>query len=575
MFERKIKKVIMRWKAISKPEQKLVQQLQKELGVSAIIATLLAQRGMHTFDAAKAFFRPQWEDLHSPFLMQDMDKAVDRIHAALEEDEAIMVYGDYDVDGTTSVALMASFLAEKTTKITPYIPDRYTEGYGVSYQGIDVAKAKGIQLIIALDCGVKAVDKVAYAKEKGIDFIICDHHLPGEELPQAVALLDPKREDCNYPFDELCGCGIGFKLIQALSERWQEPKENLYPYLDLVATAIAADIVPMEGENRTLSFFGLAQLRQNPRPGIQGFLGALKKPVNITDLVFKVAPRINAAGRMDHALVAVDLLRSKDPTEVKKIAEAIEQFNTERRATDERITKEALDQIKQRKEESFPATVVFAEDWHKGVVGIVASRLIENYYRPTVVLTRSGENYAGSVRSIKGFNVYEALEACKDHMIQFGGHKYAAGLTLKENQLTHFKTAFEKQVEESILPELRTPVILYDLAIPIEEVNHKLYRIVEQMAPFGPKNMRPVFCSTNCVDSGQSKVVGKDQSHLRLSVQTPNGPLIGIGFSMAKHYDYIKSGGPFDLLYTLDENEWNGSVSLQLKIKAIRPKEPA
>jgi len=347
----------MRWKAISKPEQKLVQQLQKELGVSAIIATLLAQRGMHTFDAAKAFFRPQWEDLHSPFLMQDMDKAVDRIHAALEEDEAIMVYGDYDVDGTTSVALMASFLAEKTTKITPYIPDRYTEGYGVSYQGIDVAKAKGIQLIIALDCGVKAVDKVAYAKEKGIDFIICDHHLPGEELPQAVALLDPKREDCNYPFDELCGCGIGFKLIQALSERWQEPKENLYPYLDLVATAIAADIVPMEGENRTLSFFGLAQLRQNPRPGIQGFLGALKKPVNITDLVFKVAPRINAAGRMDHALVAVDLLRSKDPTEVKKIAEAIEQFNTERRATDERITKEALDQIKQRKEESFPATV--------------------------------------------------------------------------------------------------------------------------------------------------------------------------------------------------------------------------
>ena len=332
---------------------------------------------------------------------------------------------------------------------------------------------------------------------------------------------------------------------------------------------------PWKGENRTLSFFGLAQLRQNPRPGIQGFLGALKKPVNITDLVFKVAPRINAAGRMDHALVAVDLLRSKDPTEVKKIAEAIEQFNTERRATDERITKEALDQIKQRKEESFPATVVFAEDWHKGVVGIVASRLIENYYRPTVVLTRSGENYAGSVRSIKGFNVYEALEACKDHMIQFGGHKYAAGLTLKENQLTHFKTAFEKQVEESILPELRTPVILYDLAIPIEEVNHKLYRIVEQMAPFGPKNMRPVFCSTNCVDSGQSKVVGKDQSHLRLSVQTPNGPLIGIGFSMAKHYDYIKSGGPFDLLYTLDENEWNGSISLQLKIKAIRPKEPA
>lgn len=572
MPERKIKKVNMRWEAISEPEQSAVQQLQKELGVSSTIAALLVQRGMHTFDAAKAFFRPQWQDLHSPFLMRDMDKAVARIHAALEEDQAIMVYGDYDVDGTTSVALMSSFLAEKTQNIYPYIPDRYTEGYGISFKGIDVAAEKGIHLIVAIDCGIKAVDKVAYAKEKGIDFIICDHHLPGEELPQAVALLDPKRPDCNYPFDELCGCGIGFKLIQALSESWDEPEEKLFPYLDLVVTAIAADIVPMEGENRTLSFFGLTQLRQNPRPGIQSILGTLKKPVTITDLIFKVAPRINAAGRMDHALVAVDLLTTKDHNEVKKIADAIEQFNTDRRATDERITQEALDQIKQREEEDFPATVVYATDWHKGVVGIVASRVIENYYRPTVVLTQSGENYVGSVRSVKGFNVYNALEACKGHMIQFGGHKYAAGLSLKKAQLTAFKTAFEKQVEATILPEQKTPVISYDLVLPIEEINHKLYRIVAQMAPFGPKNMRPVFCSTNCVESGQSKLVGKDQAHLRLSIQTVNGPIVGIGFGLADHFEHIKSGAAFDLLYTLDENEWNGTSSLQLKIKAIRPK---
>jgi single-stranded-DNA-specific exonuclease len=563
----------MRWEAITEPEQSYVQQLQKELGVSSIIAALLVQRGMHTFDSAKTFFRPQWQDLHSSFLMRDMDKAVARIHIALEADQSIMVYGDYDVDGTTSVALMTSFLAEKTEKITPYIPDRYTEGYGISFKGIDVAAENGIQLIIALDCGIKAVDKVAYAKDKGIDFIICDHHLPGEELPQATAILDPKRPDCDYPFDELCGCGIGFKLIQALSGSWGESEEKLFPYLDLVATAIAADIVPMEGENRTLSFFGLAQLHQNPRPGIQSFLGSLKKPVNITDLVFKVAPRINAAGRMDHALVAVDLLTSKDHNDVKKMAEAIEQFNTERRATDERITQEALNQIKQRKEEDFPATVVFAEDWHKGVVGIVASRLIENYYRPTVVLTQSGENYVGSVRSVKGFNVYDALEACKKHMLKFGGHKYAAGLTLHKDQLTVFKAAFEKQVAATILPEQKTPFLPYDLMLPIEEVNRKLYRIVAQMAPFGPKNMRPVFCSTNCVDSGQSKVVGKDQSHLLLSVQTANGPLVGIGFGMANHFEHIKSGAAFDLLYTLDENEWNGVISLQLKLKAIRPKE--
>ncbi|MGB1449030.1 MAG: single-stranded-DNA-specific exonuclease RecJ [Flavobacteriaceae bacterium] len=561
----------MRWEAKKAEDEATVKELQQSLGVSAIIATLLVQRGIQSFDAAKAFFRPQWEDLHSPFLMRDMDKAVNRIQAALENDESIMVYGDYDVDGTTSVALLSSFLAKKSNKITPYIPDRYSEGYGISFQGIDYAHRTGITLIIALDCGIKAVDKVAYAKEKGIEFIICDHHLPGKELPQAVALLDPKREDCTYPFNELCGCGIGFKLIQALTETWNAPQEDLLPYLDLVVTAIAADIVPMDGENRTLSFFGMAQLRQRPRPGIQQLLGELKKPATISDLVFKVAPRINAAGRMDHALLAVELLQSTALDTLKRTVAAIEAFNRERRITDEHITQEALEQIQQANEKEKATTVVYATGWHKGVVGIVASRLIETHYRPTVVLTQSGEHYVGSVRSVKGFNVYEALTACKEQMVQFGGHKYAAGLTLREDQLPAFKKAFEEAVASRILPEQKTPVIVYDLAISIDEVNHKLYRIIEQMAPFGPNNMRPVFYSSNCVDSGQTRVVGKDQSHLRLSVQTENGPLIGIGFSMAKHYDYIKSGAPFDLLFTLDENEWNGTVSLQLKVKDIRP----
>lgn len=561
----------MRWEAKKGADEATVKELQQSLGVSSIIATLLVQRGIQSFDAAKAFFRPQWEDLHPPFLMRDMDKAVTRIQAAFEEDESIMVYGDYDVDGTTAVALLSSFLAEKSQKITPYIPDRYSEGYGISFQGIDYAHKNGITLIIALDCGIKAVDKVAYAKKKGIDFIICDHHLPGKELPQAVALLDPKREDCTYPFNELCGCGIGFKLIQALTETWNEPQEGILPYLDLVVTAIAADIVPMDGENRTLSFFGMAQLRQSPRPGIQQLLGELKKPATISDLVFKAAPRINAAGRMDHALLAVELLKSSSPAVLNKTAKAIEAFNSERRATDERTTQEALQQIEQAGEKENIATVVYAKDWHKGVVGIVASRLIETYYRPTVVLTQSGEYYVGSVRSVKGFDVYEALQACSAHMLQFGGHKYAAGLTLRLDQLAAFKKAFEAAVATRIRPEQKMPKLTYDLTISIDEVNHKLYRIIEQMAPFGPNNMRPVFYSTNCVDSGQTRVVGKDQSHLRLSVQTENGSLVGIGFGMAQHFDYINSGAPFDLLFTLDENEWNGTISLQLKVKDIRP----
>ena len=560
----------MLWEALPLPNDQQIKTLQKEVGVSKTIATLLAQRGIENYQSAKDFFRPQWEDLHSPFLMKDMDKAVDRIEKAFEEDQTIMVYGDYDVDGTTSVALMTSFFKARTAKVIPYIPDRYTEGYGISYRGIDYAVSHGIDLIIALDCGIKAVDKIAYANAKGLDVIICDHHLPGEKLPQAVALLDPKRPDCNYPFDELCGCGIGFKLIQALVEKANEEVSILLPYLDLVATAIAADIVPIVGENRTLTFLGLRQLHHAPRPGIEVFLQTLKKPPNVTDLVFKVAPRINAAGRMDHALTAATLLMETDLAAVSEKGEVIEQFNRERRTTDERITQEALQQIEDREEQDFPATVVFADDWHKGVVGIVASRLIETHYRPTVVLTRSEEEYVGSVRSVKGYDVYAALTACKAHMIQFGGHKYAAGLRLHADQLSAFKKTFEEQVSTTISPEQKEPKLLYDLEIPLDEVNTKLYRIIAQMAPFGPKNMRPVFCSRNCLDNGATRIVGKEQNHLRLSVQTINGPIIGIGFGLANHYAAIQSGQTFDLLYTLDENEWNGQVSLQLKVKDIR-----
>jgi single-stranded-DNA-specific exonuclease len=560
----------MRWEAKELPTKSIIEKLQKEVQVSQVIATLLAQRSIEDFASAKQFFRPQREDLHDPFLMKDMDNAVNRISKAVENHEKIMVYGDYDVDGTTSVALMTSFLKEHTEEVNPYIPDRYQEGYGVSYAGIDAAYEQNITLIIALDCGIKAHEKVTYALDKGIDFIICDHHLPGASLPNAKAVLDPKRKDCTYPYDELCGCGVGFKLLQALSIRWSLEEATLYPYLDLVATAIAADIVPIDGENRTLCFFGINQLRTAPRHGIGVFLKELKSEVTITDLVFKVAPRINAAGRMEHALTAAHMLMSNEKEDINRLSEAIEAFNTERRTTDQIITQEAINQIVNNNEEDCFSTVVYNEDWHKGVVGIVASRLIETYYRPTVVLTRSGDDYVGSVRSVKGFNVYDALSACKSFMTQFGGHKYAAGLTLHKDQLIAFKKAFEEKVSQSILPNQKEPVLQYDYNLTIDNVDTKLFRIIEQMGPFGPNNMRPVFLSENCIDSGHTKVVGKDNTHLRLSVQTEKGPLVGIGFGLAEFFPAIKKGNAFDLLYTLDKNQWNGKTTLQLKIKDLR-----
>ncbi len=561
----------MKWIAPPLASERTAEHLSEVLGVSPVISQLLAQRGIDSYDQAKAFFRPTWEQLHDPFLMQDMTVAVDRIVTAIERQEKVMVFGDYDVDGTSAVALVYSYLKDEIEHLTPYIPDRYKEGYGISIAGIDTAKAEGISLIITLDCGIKAIDQVTYAKKSGIDFVICDHHLPGDQLPEATAVLDPKRSDCAYPFKELCGCGIGFKLIQALQQQKQLPEEALFPYLDLVATAIAADIVPIIGENRILTFLGIEQLNRQPRNGFQFFLKALKKPVRVTDLVFVIAPRINAAGRMDHGLNAVQLLIAKDPEEALPIARSIEFYNSERRATDERIKQEALQQILLNEQQETFSTVVFHSSWHKGVIGIVASRLIETYYRPTVVLTESEGILSGSVRSVRGFDVHKALEACTRHMIQFGGHKYAAGLTLKPEQLEGFVETFEAYVKEYILPEQRLPSLTYDLVLSFDVLTHKLLRILNQMGPFGPKNMRPVFVTHDCKDTGNTRLVGKKEEHLKLEITDQSGVKIqGIAFGMGEHLISIKNQIPFSILYTLEENEYNGIVSLQLKVKDLK-----
>ena len=477
----------MRWTLKPAPNTQKTAKLAAELGVPQSIASLLIQRGVETFAQAKKFFRPSLEDLHDPFLMKDMDRAVERIEKAIAQGENIMVYGDYDVDGTTSVALMSSYLLSKYPNVATYIPDRYAEGYGVSYQGIDYAHDNDISLIIALDCGIKAIDKVAYAKEKEIDFIICDHHRPGAEIPDAVAVLDPKRKDCNYPYDELCGCGVGFKLIQAIAQKAGYPVNSLLPYLDLVATAIGADIVPITGENRVLAYFGLEVINTLPRTGIQALIENVKKDkLTITDVVFIIAPRINAAGRIKHGLHAVDLLKETDKERAMKMAAEIESFNAERKDLDKLITEQALEQILDKKEENRKTTVVFKEDWHKGVIGIVASRLTETYYRPTLVFTQSGEKLAASARSVTGFDVYEALEGCAEHIEQFGGHKYAAGLTLHEKDYENFKQKFEEVVSQSIDERLLVPEIRVDMKMELSDINPKFYRILRQFAPFGP-----------------------------------------------------------------------------------------
>ena len=562
----------MRWTLKPKPSEENSSKLAKELGVDVLIASLLLQRGIETYEATRNFFRPSLSDLHDPFLMKDMDKAVARVEQAIAKDENILVYGDYDVDGTTSVALLSSYLISYYPNVATYIPDRYDEGYGISYKGIDFAEDNGFSLIVALDCGIKAIEKVAYASEKNIDFIICDHHRPGPELPKAIAVLDPKREDCEYPFKELCGCGVGFKLIQALGVKKGETIDDMILYLDLVATAIGADIVPITGENRILAYYGLKVLNSNPRTGFKAILKRVKKQtLTITDVVFIIAPRINAAGRMKHGNHAVTLLTETNMNKAIVWASEIEQFNTDRRDADKRITREALIQISEKKEEDRMTTVVYDETWHKGVIGIVASRLMETYYRPTLVFTKSGEKLAASARSVKGFDVYNALEGCAEFIEQFGGHKYAAGLTLLEKDYEGFKAEFEKVVRDTIDPKLLNPELNIDAEINLAEITPKFYRILKQFAPFGPGNMAPVFMTQNLIDIGKGKRVGEDKSHLRLVVKQGNSTQITcIGFGLGDKHDLTCEGEPFKAAYVIDENEWQGTVSLQLLLKDIK-----
>jgi single-stranded-DNA-specific exonuclease len=562
----------MRWTLKPSVDEHKVQHLVDALAVDRSIAHLLVQRGIETFEEAKAFFRPKIEDLHNPFLMKDMDKAVERIERALATNERILVYGDYDVDGTTSVALMATYLETKTDQIATYIPDRFEEGYGVSYKGIDYAIDNDFTLIVALDCGVKAVDKVQYAKDKGVDFIICDHHRPGDKLPQAVAVLDPKRADCTYPFKELCGCGVGFKLIHALGHNQGESLKDFLPYLDLVATAIGADIVPIVGENRILAYHGVRVMNASPRPGFQALIKNIKKTtLTIADVVFVIAPRINAAGRMKHGNYAVSLLKESNITQAELVAQEIESFNTTRRALDQNITKEALAQIEELNETECSSTVVYDSSWNKGVIGIVASRLIETYYRPTLVFTKSGDLLTASARSVRGFDVYEALQNCSKYIEQFGGHKYAAGLSIKEENYRAFKQAFENEVDKTLAVHLRTPELLIDAEIQLSAVTPKFYRILKQFAPFGPQNMAPVFMTSDVVDTGYAKCVGEDDKHLKISVAQHNGePINGIGFGLGDKLPYVANKSTFSIAYAIDENQWNGRISLQLKLKDIK-----
>ncbi len=561
----------MRWTLKPKPDSIVSERLSEELGVSLPVAKLLVQREITTFQQAKDFFRPDLDKLHDPFLMKDMDLAVKRLSEAIEKGENILVYGDYDVDGTSSVSLVYSWLKFRHTNVATYIPDRYDEGYGISYKGIDFAADNDIQLIIALDCGIKEMDKVAYATKKNIDFIICDHHRPGSEIPEAVAVLDPKRSDCNYPYKELCGCGVGFKLIQAYTRFHGDEEEALITYLDLVATAIAADIVPITGENRILAYHGLHVINVAPRNGIASLLGN-RQSITISDVVFIAAPRINAAGRMKHGQHAVNLLTEEDPDKASELAGEIEIFNSDRRDADKTITEEAKQQIIAMEEEQRMTTVVYDENWHKGVIGIVASRLTETWYRPTLVFTKSGEKLAASARSVKGFDVYEALESCKEHIEQFGGHKYAAGLTLLEDEYDNFKRKFEEVVSSTIDKRLLTPEIAIDTELQLKDITPKFYRILKQFAPFGPGNMSPVFLSKGLIDTGFGKCVGESKNHLKCQVkQEDGGPAFEvIGFNLGDKLDLIKNHKRFDAIYSLDENTWNGRTTIQLKLKDIR-----
>ena len=562
----------MHWKFKSTPTETTVAHLKSCLGVDDVIATLLAQRGIDTFEAAKAYFRPHLGQLHDPFLMQDMDKAVARLLDAITQNEAVMVFGDYDVDGTTSVSMLTHFLRNQGVPVTTYIPDRYAEGYGLSKQGIEAAKEANIQCIVALDCGVKAIAQAEYSASLGIDLIICDHHTPGETLPKALAVLDPKRSDCAYPYKELCGCGIGFKLMQGVAQKQGKDVDTLGAYLDFVAVAIAADLVPITDENRTLAYLGLQQIQVASRPGLKAILRDKTNAQSISDVVFGAAPRINAAGRMKHGLHAVELLLSNSEQEAAHIAGEIETFNTSRKEVEQEITQEALAQIEANNEEESATSVVFSSNWHKGVIGIVASRLIEKYYRPTLVFTKANEGIlAASARSVRGFDVYAAIDACSAHIIQFGGHKYAAGITMKEENYAAFKVAFEAQVAQTITTTQKEQSLYIDVALPFASITPKLLRILKQMEPFGPENRSPVFYTEGVVDSGYAKLVGQDKSHLKARfVQGSSSPIDGIGFGLGDKIGLLKSKKPFSIAYDLEENHWQGTVSVQLSVKDIQ-----
>ena len=564
-----------RWKILSADENKIAE-LQQALNISYPLCKILVQREIDTYNKAKDFFRPQLSKLHNPFLMKDMDKAVNCILSAIKNQEKILVFGDYDVDGTTSVATMYRFLKKiyREENIAFYMPHRFREGYGVSKMGIDFAKENNFKLIISLDCGIKSLDLIAYARSLELNFIVCDHHLPDEELPPAVAILNPKQKDCEYPYKELCGCGVGFKLITALSQRLGLPEDEYTCYLDLVVTAIGADIVPITGENRILAYYGLQKLNTDPLPGIKALikLSGVTKKFSINNVVFIIAPRVNAAGRMDDASKAVMLFIEDDFQKAMTYAEMLHSDNSDRKDADSTITEEASamiegdDVLLQRK-----TTVVFQTHWHKGVVGIVASRLIEKYYRPTVVLTQSGEYVGGSARSVPGYNLYEAIHACREYLIGYGGHFAAAGMTMLSENVGAFSDKFEEIVSANIEPQLLIPEIRIDAEISFKNITKSFYDILTQMEPYGPENLRPVFITRNVINTPWSKVV--KELHVRFVVKQDDKVLTGIGFNMAEKFYLLQMKKPVDIVYTIDENEWNGELSLQLKVIDIRISE--
>ena len=557
-----------------------VGRLSAELGIDRVLAELLVKRGVETFEQARSFFRPSLDDLHDPFLMKDMDKAVKRLRTAITTEEGILVYGDYDVDGTTAVALVYSFLRRYSTNVDFYIPDRYEDGYGLSYRGIDWAKEHGFSLIITLDCGIKANEKVDYAASLGLDVIICDHHLPESTIPAAVAVLDPKREDDNYPFDDLSGCGVGFKLVQAYSREYDIPFETLIPLLDLLVVSISADLVSMTGENRVLAHFGLRQLNENPRKGLQAIATLSKlEPghLSIDDIVFKIGPRINAAGRMESGRLAVELLTSSDEHSAAVVGEKINDNNNERKSIDREITQEALEMVQSGAAlSSSAATIVYNPNWNKGVVGIVASRLVEAFYKPTIVLTKSNDFITGSARSVAGFDLYEAIDSCADLMENFGGHVYSAGLTLREENLPEFVRRIEEFISTRITQEMLTPFTEIDARLEFSQITPKFFRLLKQFQPFGPGNTNPVFQTENVYDGGKGRKVGADGVHMKLDLideKQPFHQIPAIAFNMSEYFDYIKAGNPFDICYSIVENYYRGNSTLQLRIKDIRERE--